>query len=73
MAEGDFKDLDVVELATDVGRWPVGTIGTIVDIYDDAAAMVEIVATDGCTLDLLDVPYTGLRHVRNANQKHLPA
>jgi hypothetical protein len=73
MAERQFKDLDFVALAVDVGRWPAGTTGTIVDIYDDAdAAMVEISDDHGCALEFLDVPYGNLRHARGADQKHLP-
>ena len=72
MADRDFKDLDVVELATEPGRWPEGTVGAIVDVYDDDAAMVEICDAQGRTLDLLGVPCSGLRHARGAT-KSLPA
>lgn len=53
-----IKENDVVALRERVGRWPAGTVGTAVSIYDDAA-LVEISedAPPGAALDLLDVPF----------------
>ena len=45
---------DTVQLTHDLGRWPAGTAGTIVD-ESKAGLLVEIVGPDGRTLDLLDV------------------
>lgn len=48
---------DVVTLRERVGRWPAGTVGTAVSIYEDAA-LVEISedGPPGRALDMLDVP-----------------
>lgn len=70
MSERQFKDLDYVELASDIGRWPAGTRGTIVDPYPDAA-MVEISDDLGRWLDFLTVPYSELRHVRPVVQRRV--
>jgi hypothetical protein len=51
---------EVVELRADSGRWPVGTIGTVVETFA-AGAMVEIADEDGHTLDLIALPYAALR------------
>lgn len=51
--------LDVVALRVAVGRWPVGTTGTVVDEADDWS-MVEISDDDGRTLELVDAPKRAL-------------
>jgi hypothetical protein len=48
--------LDVVELLTDSGRWPAGTVGTVVEA-DDRAALVEISDERGHGLDFVSVPH----------------
>jgi hypothetical protein len=53
MAEPQLHD--VVELARDVGEWPAGTIGAVVDEYA-GGVVVEIVAPSGVTLDMLNLP-----------------
>jgi len=50
---------EVVELLTDVGRWPAGTVGTVVDA-NDTTALVEVSDDRGHGLDFLSVPQTAL-------------
>ena len=57
-----FRELDVVELTRSIGRWPAGTIGTIVDEFP-GGVVIEMVGPAGETLDMLDVP---VEHVRPA-------
>jgi len=47
---------DVVRLETDSGRWPAGTIGTIVEL-DAGTALVEIADDHGHALDFISVPH----------------
>lgn len=61
--------LDVVELATDVGRWPAGTEGTIVEVFDNGV-LVEISDDHGRTLELLPVPHNAVRSVDVPEQTH---
>jgi hypothetical protein len=51
--------LDVVELVADSGRWPAGTIGTVVEA-DDEKALVEISDDRGHGLDFISVPHQAL-------------
>lgn len=51
--------LDVVELLVDSGRWPAGTVGTIVEA-DAAQALVEISDDRGHALDFISVPHDAL-------------
>jgi hypothetical protein len=44
--------LDVVELVTDSGRWPAGTIGTVIEA-DAERALVEISDDRGHALDFI--------------------
>jgi hypothetical protein len=46
---------DVVRLETDSGRWPAGTVGTIVEL-DAATALVEVADDHGHALDFISVP-----------------
>jgi hypothetical protein len=50
---------DVVELVVDSGRWPAGTIGTVVEA-DDERALVEISDDRGHALDFIAVPNDAL-------------
>jgi hypothetical protein len=52
--------LATVELATDIGRWPAGTAGTLVETFP-REGFVEIVDHDGRTLDIVTAPYAELR------------
>jgi hypothetical protein len=54
--------LDVVELITESGRWPVGTVGTVVEA-DDRTALVEIADNRGHALDFVNLPHDALASV----------
>ena len=47
-----MKELDVVELRAASGRWPAGTVGTVLELLD-AAALVEISNEHGHALGFL--------------------
>jgi hypothetical protein len=51
-----FAVLDVVELIADSGRWPAGTIGTVVEA-DAQRALIEISDDRGHGLDFIAVPH----------------
>jgi hypothetical protein len=59
MAASRHEVLDVVELLVDSGRWPAGTIGTVVEA-DPERALVEISDDRGHALDFIAVPHDGL-------------
>lgn len=48
--------LDVVELLTESGRWPAGTLGTVVET-DDHNVLVEIGDDRGHALDFVSLPH----------------
>jgi hypothetical protein len=48
--------LDVVELLTESGRWPAGTVGTVVEA-DDHLALVEVDDEHGHALDFVSLPH----------------
>ena len=56
MADKRHAILDVVELLVDSGRWPAGTVGTVVEA-DDGLALVEISDDRGHGLDFISVPH----------------
>jgi hypothetical protein len=63
--------LELVELRIASGRWEPGTVGTVVEAFEDGA-LVEISADgDGRTLDLLSIPHDALRPVEVPEQTHL--
>jgi hypothetical protein len=51
--------LDVVELKIDSGRWPAGTIGTVVETGAENA-LVEISDDRGHGLDFVTLPHDAL-------------
>jgi hypothetical protein len=51
--------LDVVELLVDSGRWPAGTVGTVVEA-DDRLALVKISDDRGHALDFVSIPQDAL-------------
>jgi hypothetical protein len=59
MADTRHEILDVVELRVDSGRWPAGTIGTVVEA-DDQLALVEISDDRGHALDFISIPHRAL-------------
>lgn len=48
-----------VELAADIGRWPAGTSGTLVETFP-REGFVEIVDEGGRTLNIVTAPYAEL-------------
>lgn len=58
--------LDVVELVVDSGRWPAGTVGTVVEA-DPERALVEISDDRGHGLDFIAVPHDALAPARDQN------
>lgn len=59
MAAAAHQILDVVELKVYSGRWPAGTIGTVVET-DSNRALVEISDDRGHGLDFVSVPHDSL-------------
>jgi hypothetical protein len=59
MPEPRHTILDVVELVADSGRWPAGTVGTVVEA-DAEQALVEISDDRGHALDFVSVPHRAL-------------
>jgi hypothetical protein len=59
MSQPHHKLLDVVELRTDSGRWPAGTVGTAVEVDDDRV-LVEISDDRGHGLDFIALPHHAL-------------
>jgi hypothetical protein len=59
--------LEVVELLTDSGRWPAGTVGTIVE-SDQERVLVEIGDDRGHGIDFVSLPHNavGSRQVDNS-------
>jgi hypothetical protein len=57
-----ITELDVVELLDDVGKWPAGTTGTVLDERGESK-LVEIADEKGVTLDYVPVAETRLRLV----------
>lgn len=55
--------LDVVELVTDVGRWPAGTEGTLVEVFADGVLVEISDDADGRTVELVPVPRNAVRAV----------
>jgi Domain of unknown function (DUF4926) len=55
---------ETVELTHDIGDWPAGTAGVVVDeSAHGGALLVELVGPDGKTLDLLDVQSEDVRPI----------
>lgn len=65
-----LNKLDVVELAADVGRWPAGTVATVVELLP-AGALVEISDDRGHSEDFLVLPCDMLRIVGVHQQERL--
>jgi chemotaxis protein histidine kinase CheA len=67
MSEQRQAVVDVVKLRVDSGRWPAGTVATVVK-EDENQALIEISDDRGHDLDLISVPHDALapRHDTNA-------
>jgi hypothetical protein len=72
MSRDPVKVLDVVELTAASGRWPRGTEGTVLELFDSEAALVEISDDRGHTLEELELPVDMLRPLRAPTQEQLP-
>jgi hypothetical protein len=72
MSPKRIKVLDVVELTAASGRWPRGTEGTVLELFDSEAALVEISDDRGHTLEELELPIAALRTVSRPPQQRLP-
>ncbi|MHB8659981.1 MAG: hypothetical protein ACYC91_18985 [Solirubrobacteraceae bacterium] len=51
--------LDIVELSVESGRWPAGTVGTVVEA-DAERLLVEISDDRGHALDFVSLPHDAL-------------
>lgn len=60
--------LSIVELRVESGRWPVGTLGTVVEALDQGA-LIEISDERGHTIEVLALPYDVLRSVASTQQQ----
>jgi hypothetical protein len=60
--------LDVVEFKVDSGRWPAGTIGTVVEADADQA-LVEISDDRGHGLDFVSLPHDALEAHQQSSQQ----
>jgi hypothetical protein len=56
MTETRHAILDVVELLVDSGRWPAGTVGTVVEA-DPQRLLIEISDDRGHGLDFIALPH----------------
>jgi uncharacterized protein Veg len=70
MSDTKLQELDVVELTADAGRWPAGTVGTVVEVFP-SSVLVEISDERGHSEDFLTLPHNVLRGVEVHEQEHL--
>jgi hypothetical protein len=68
MAAIPHQILDVVEFKVDSGRWPAGTIGTVVEADADQA-LVEISDDRGHGLDFVSLPHDALAAHQQSSQQ----
>ncbi|MGI8507416.1 MAG: hypothetical protein ACR2MK_11575 [Solirubrobacteraceae bacterium] len=68
MATTQHQILDVVELRVDSGRWPAGTIGTVVEA-DSEQVLVEISDDRGHGLDFISLPQDALAPHQQSGQQ----
>lgn len=68
MADPQHAVLDVVELLTEAGRWPAGTVGTVVEA-DDAVALVEVSDDRGHATDFVSLPHDALAPARDRTSR----
>jgi hypothetical protein len=54
---------DVVELLTESGRWPAGTVGTVIEA-SATSALVEIADDRGHAIDFVSLPHDALAPVQ---------
>jgi hypothetical protein len=68
MTTAPHQTLDVVELKVASGRWPAGTIGTVVETDADTA-LVEISDDRGHGLDFVSLPHDALATHQQSGQQ----
>lgn len=56
------NELEVVEFLTESGRWPAGTVGTVVEA-SAASALIEIADNRGRAIDFVSLPHHALASV----------
>jgi hypothetical protein len=61
-------ELDVVAFREQVGRWPAGTEGTIVETFPESA-LIEV-GEEGDALEMIVVPYVALNIVWTARREY---
>lgn len=52
-------ELEVVELLTQSGRWPAGTVGTLIEA-SATSALIEIADNRGHAIDFVSLPHDAL-------------
>lgn len=52
-------EFEVVELLTQSGRWPAGTVGTVIE-SSDTSALIEITDSRGRASDFVSLPNDAL-------------
>jgi hypothetical protein len=62
--------LDVVELKVATGRWEPGTLGTVVEVFDDGV-LVEVSDEEGRTVDFVSLPRDAVTPVEIPDQSRL--
>jgi ribosomal protein L21E len=62
--------LDGVEMRVASGRWPAGTVGTVVDKLRDGALLVEV-TDEGRTLETVVVHPSAVRQLATFEQERL--
>jgi hypothetical protein len=62
MARSQHHALDVVQPIADSGRWPAGSVGTVVEA-DDRSSLVEISDDRGHALDFVSLPHDALAYI----------
>jgi hypothetical protein len=68
MSPVSHQILGVVELKVDSGRWPAGTVGTVVEADADQA-LVEISDDRGHGLDFVSLPHDALSAHQHSSQQ----
>ncbi len=62
--------LDGVALRVATGRWPAGTLGTVVGVLKDGALLVEI-TDEGRTLETVLLPPHAVKRLEPVDQTRL--
>jgi hypothetical protein len=55
-------ELEVVELLTQSGRWPAGTVGAVIEV-STTSALIEIADDRGHAIDFVSLPHDALASV----------